>query len=57
MNELSDSECNFIFDSNDDDEYQDNSDEKEEETLQIFNLLNQKKNLSPYSNMQSERKW
>lgn len=55
MNELSDSECNFIFDSNDDDEYQDNSDEKEEETLQIFNLLNQKKNLSPYSNMQSEK--
>lgn len=52
MSDISDTECNFIFDSNEGDEY---SEEKDEETLQIFQLLNQKKNLSPFSNMQSEK--
>lgn len=52
MDDPSDSECNFIFNSDDEDEYQEDG---EEETLQVFKLLNNKKVLSPYSNMQSEK--
>ncbi|OHS93075.1 hypothetical protein TRFO_12097 [Tritrichomonas foetus] len=53
--EYSDSECNFIFDSSAEEDQNDvNYQEQEDETMKLYQLLNQKV-LSPYSNMQSDR--